>query len=183
MFGLFRNKVRESNAERVYSEITAQARQPFLYIDLEVPDTVEGRFDMMVLHVFLVLRRLADAGAPLVADAQAVCDRFFTEMDRALREMGVGDLTVPKRMKSIGELYAGCSAAYAAGLAEHTDEVLIAALSRNVYDLPGEISPFAPGLAAYVRRVEASLQQAAPAAILTGHVPFPRQNPTDRSAA
>jgi cytochrome b pre-mRNA-processing protein 3 len=156
MLGLFRNK-HDSAAAALYDVILAQARQPALFRDLGVPDTVEGRYDMMVLHGFLVIRRVSaipDDGAAL---AQATVNRFFTEMDRALREMGVGDLAVPKRMKSIAGLYAGCSQAYAEALEKPDDGPLAAALLRNALDGDERRRPEAESLARYVRAVDRAL--------------------------
>jgi cytochrome b pre-mRNA-processing protein 3 len=183
MFGLFRNKARDAAIARLYEEIQAQARHPSLYLDFRVPDTVEGRYDMLVLHVFLVLHRLGRTPADIGRQAQALCDHFFAEMDRALREMGVGDVTVPKRMKSIAEVYAGCSAAYAAGLAEPDDTALAAALSRNVYDRPDGGAEAAPALARYARRVATHLAGRSPHDILTRPIDFPAPVASDRSAA
>jgi cytochrome b pre-mRNA-processing protein 3 len=147
---------------RLYGEIAAQARHPALYLDYAVPDTLEGRYDMMVLHAFLALRRLGRADDDHRRLAQELCNRFFTEMDRAFREMGVGDVAVPKRMRSLAEIYAGASGAYAAALATDgedaagTGHALAAALSRNVY---GQDVPLdeAFRLAEYVRSCEQRL--------------------------
>ena len=156
MLRLFRNRQRDALVSRLYGEIVASARHTALYTDYGVPDSLEGRYDMMVLHAVLALRRLGEGDVEDRRIAQAVCDRFFTEMDRAFREMGVGDVGVPRRMKSIAELYAGASAAYAMALADTGDALLTAALSRNVYeqDTP---PPEAYGLADYVRLCERRL--------------------------
>jgi cytochrome b pre-mRNA-processing protein 3 len=160
MLGIFRNRQRDALVSRLYGEIAAQARHPKLYLDYAVPDTIEGRYDMMVLHAFLALRRLGQGDEDNRRLAQELCDRFFTEMDRAFREMGVGDLGVPKRMQSIAEVYAGASGAYAAALEEGGDGIsgaaLVSALSRNVYD--GDAgADHAIRLADYVRSCERRL--------------------------
>ena len=97
--------------EAIYGMIVTQAREPLFYRDLGVPDTVNGRFDLLVLHLWMVLRRLRpiEGGADL---SQALFDRFCDDMDDNLREMGVGDLTVPKRMQAFGEAFYGRAAAY-----------------------------------------------------------------------
>ena len=94
--------------ETIYGMIVTQAREPSFYRDMAVPDTVNGRFDLLVLHLWLVLRRLrtTEAAASL---SQALFDRFCNDMDDNLREMGVGDLTVPKRMQAFGEAFYGRS--------------------------------------------------------------------------
>ena len=173
MLGLFRNK-HDSAAAALYDVILAQARQPALFRDHRVPDTVEGRYDMMVLNAVLVIRRvsaISDGGQAL---AQATVDRFFTEMDRALREMGVGDLAVPKRMKSIAGLYAGCSQAYAAALAEPDDGALAAALLRNVFEGDEGHRLDAEGLARTVRATEKVLAQACDSDVMAGRIALPR---------
>lgn len=161
---------------RLYDDIVAQARRETLYADYGVQDTLEGRYDMMVLHAFLALRRLAEGGEEGRRISQELCDQFFTEMDRAFREMGVSDLGVPKRMKTIGEVFAGASGAYAAALAEPTDAALAAALARNVY---GQVSPPAQAerLAAYVRRCERALSEAPVPSLLAEGLSFADPEP------
>ena len=102
--------------EAIYGMIVTQAREPLFYRDFGVPDTVNGRFDLLVLHLWMVLRRLKpiEGGAGL---AQTLFDRFCDDMDANLREMGVGDLTVPKRMQAFGEAFYGRAAAYDLALA------------------------------------------------------------------
>ncbi len=97
--------------EAIYGMIVTQAREPLFYRDLGVPDTVNGRFDLLLLHLWLVLRRLksVESGTAL---SQGLFDRFCNDMDDNLREMGVGDLTVPKRMRAFGEAFYGRTAAY-----------------------------------------------------------------------
>src|SRR4030081_3217785 len=108
-------------APAVYDRIVAASRVPGLYADLGVPDTVSGRFEMMVLHVFLVLRRLHDGGAPENALGQSVFDTFCSEMDPSLRELGVGDLGVPKRMRQVGQAFYGRTQAYSESIAENDE--------------------------------------------------------------
>ena len=101
--------------EAIYGMIVTQAREPLFYRDLGVPDTVNGRFDLLVLHLWMVLRRLKPIEGALAC--QALFDRFCDDMDANLREMGVGDLTVPKRMQAFGEAFYGRAAAYDLALA------------------------------------------------------------------
>ena len=102
--------------DAIYGMIVTQAREPLFYRDLGVPDTVNGRFDLLVLHLWMVLRRLksVEGGRP----SQALFDRFCDDMDDNLREMGVGDLTVPKQMQAFGEAFYGRIAAYDMALTE-----------------------------------------------------------------
>jgi cytochrome b pre-mRNA-processing protein 3 len=118
--------------EAIYGMIVTQVREPLFYRDLGVPDTVNGRFDLLVLHLWMVLRCLkpVEGGAGL---RQALFDRFCDDMDANLREMGVGDLTVPKRMQAFGEAFYGRSAAYDLALAAG-EEPLAQAICKNILD-------------------------------------------------
>jgi cytochrome b pre-mRNA-processing protein 3 len=121
--------------EVIYGMIVTQAREPLFYRDLGVPDTVNGRFDLLVLHLWLVLRRLKsiEGGTAL---SQALFDRFCADMDDNLREMGVGDLTVPKRMQAFGEAFYGRTAAYDLALTGG-GEPLAQALCKNILNGEG----------------------------------------------
>ena len=139
--------------EAIYGMIVTQARQPSFYRDLGVPDTVNGRFDLLVLHLWMVLRRFqsADGAANL---SQALFDHFCDDMDANLREMGVGDLTVPKRMQAFGEAFYGRAAAYDLALTSG-QEPLAQALCKNI--LNGEDIEKARRLAIYAETAIASL--------------------------
>jgi cytochrome b pre-mRNA-processing protein 3 len=139
--------------EAIYGMIVTQAREPRFYRDLGVPDTVNGRFDLLLLHLWMVLRRLRPAAGGAVL-CQALFDRFCEDMDGNLREMGVGDLTVPKRMQAFGEAFYGRSAAYDLALTEGP-EALAQALCKNI--LNGEQIEHARRLASYVQTVSAEL--------------------------
>jgi cytochrome b pre-mRNA-processing protein 3 len=157
--------------EAIYGMIVAQAREPLFYKHLDVPDTVDGRLDLLILHLWLVLRRLrgVQAGAAL---SQALFDHFCDDMDANLREMGVGDLTVPRRMQAFGEAFYGRTAAY--DLAWSEGEARLAdALQKNI--LNGKHSASAGWLAAYAARVVAVLEACDDAALLrpAWHFPAP----------
>jgi cytochrome b pre-mRNA-processing protein 3 len=139
--------------EAIYGMIVTQAREPQFYRNMGVPDTVNGRFDLLLLHLWMVLRRLRPAagGAEL---SQALFDRFCDDMDGNLREMGVGDLTVPKRMQAFGEAFYGRSAAYDLAFTDG-QEALAQALCKNI--LNGEQIENARRLASYARTVCAEL--------------------------
>ena len=119
-------------ATALYGAIVAQARSPDLYARLGVPDTVSGRFEMVILHAFLVFDRLQAGTAAQQAVGQGAFDLFCTDMDRSLRELGVGDLGVPRRMRQVGEAFYGRTRAYAECIARGDDTALAAALRRNV---------------------------------------------------
>jgi cytochrome b pre-mRNA-processing protein 3 len=139
--------------EAIYGMIVTQAREPLFYRDFGVPDTVNGRFDLLVLHLWMVLRQLRaarDGSGP----SQALFDHFCNDMDDNLREMGVGDLTVPKRMQAFGEAFYGRSAAYDAALAAG-EEPLAQALCKNI--LNGKDIDKARRLARYTEAAIAAL--------------------------
>ena len=139
--------------EAIYGMIVTQAREPLFYRDLGAPDTVNGRFDLLVLHLWMVLRRLKSvADGPVLS--QTLFDRFCDDMDGNLREMGVGDLIVPKRMQAFGEACYGRAAAYDLALAAGR-EPLAQALCKNI--LNGEGIEKARRLAMYAESAIASL--------------------------
>ena len=169
-FNRFRNPtVPRGTIEAIYGMIVAQAREPVFYADLGVRDTVNGRFDMLILHLWLVLRRLQplEGGAAL---SQALFDHFCADMDGNLREMGVGDLTVPKRMQAFGEAFYGRSAAYDLAFTG-SDEDLAQALSKNVFN--GEAMDSARRLAVYVRKASDDLGTVDAEAFRKGNWRFP----------
>ena len=135
MFGRLFRRASESDtiAASLYGAIVAQARKPALYSDFGVADTVDGRFEMVVLHAVLVIERLEAGGEREALVAQKVFDLYNTDMDRSLRELGVGDLGVPKRMKKMAERFYGRAAAYGPLLAEGDHGGLADAFERNVF--------------------------------------------------
>lgn len=156
-------------AAAVYGAIVAQARKPALYTDFGVADTVDGRFEMVVLHMILVLDRLGAGDAEARAVSQAVFDLYCTDMDRSLREMGVGDLGVPKRMKAMTQRFYGRAAAYRAALAGGDHAALREALLRNVYNGP---SGAAAALADYTLAQHRALASVSPGVVAAGDVSF-----------
>ena len=144
---LFGSNVLDPAANGLYSAIVEQARRPEFYLDLGAPDTVEGRFDMIILHAVLLMRRLKRGDQAAHDLSQAVFDLMFADMDRNLREMGVGDLAVGKRVKKMAQAFYGRLVAYGEGL-DRPDESgrisLAGALERNLYaateTAPGKIA-------------------------------------------
>ena len=155
--------------EVIYGMIVAQAREPLFYQDLGVPDTVNGRFDLLVLHLWMLLRRLTSTPDGMSV-RQALFDHFCNDMDANLRELGVGDLTVPKRMQAFGEAFYGRSAAYDLALAEGA-EPLAQALYKNI--LNGHAIEKAQGLAEYVEQSIRVLEGLDEAALRAGSWQFP----------
>jgi cytochrome b pre-mRNA-processing protein 3 len=172
IFQFFRRTRDDPSIASLYGTIVAQARAEALYQRFGVPDTVNGRLEMVLLHVILLLRRLneepndAPAGAPL---GQAVFDLFCQDMDDNLREMGVGDLAVPKEMQRIGEAFYGRQAAYNAALASSDPQALIEVLKRNVLEGGGG----AEALARYVRTIARALAGTDLNELRLGNLGFP----------
>jgi cytochrome b pre-mRNA-processing protein 3 len=142
-------------AETVYARLVEGARAPALYRHLAVPDTLDGRFEMLVLHAVLFFRRLRSEDEAARRLGQEVFEAMFRDMDGSLRELGVGDLAVPKRIKGMIQAFYGRGAAYDAALDGEEARALEEALARNIY--VGEGCAPAKRLAAYVRAAEAGL--------------------------
>jgi cytochrome b pre-mRNA-processing protein 3 len=176
IFRLFRRDPQATTITALYGAIVAQARVPAFYLAFGVPDTPEGRFDLVVLHLALVCRRLGRAaGAEQAAGrtlSQGVFDMFCRDMDDNLREMGVGDLTVPKTMRKLGEAFYGRLDVYDRALASADPAELAAALARNAQG-PGAPAAAAERLAAYVRAAAAHLEALPIAGFADGRVSFP----------
>jgi cytochrome b pre-mRNA-processing protein 3 len=153
---LFRRTPRDDSIARLYGTIVAQARAPAFYQLYGVPDTVTGRLEMIMLHTVLFLRRLEAEAGPNRQLGQSLFDRFCRDMDDNMREMGVGDLAVPRRMRRIGEAFYGRQATYRTALEAPGEDRLAAALQRNVFAGSAH-RPEAHLLAAYVREAERQL--------------------------
>ncbi len=162
----------ETSITALYGAIVAQARNEGFYVQYEVPDTVAGRFDMIVLHLWLLLRQLraSTAGQSL---AQGVFDRFCRDMDHSFREMGVGDLAVPRRMREVGEAFYGRARAYDAALESTDPEALALALARNIYGTPSGGLAGARRLAGYVRSAAMALATQDETVLAQGQPHFP----------
>ncbi|HEY6860936.1 MAG TPA: ubiquinol-cytochrome C chaperone family protein [Pseudolabrys sp.] len=172
MFPLFRRSARQDTISTLYGTIVAQARLPCFYREYAVADTVNGRFDLLVLHLVAVLDRLAED--PALRDlGQALFDRFCRDMDHNLREMGVGDLSVPNEMRHMGEAFYGRTQAYRAALAAHGEEPLIEAVACNVYGGVPPLSAAPARLAAYMREAVRQVRARQSAELLAGNLRFP----------
>jgi cytochrome b pre-mRNA-processing protein 3 len=169
ILSLFRKNTATGPVYAVYNSIVAQSRQPVFYADWGVPDTVTGRFDMISLHMALLFRRLRQ-GQEAKDFSQAVFDLFFKDMDRSLREMGVGDLGVPKRIQKMGNIFFGLLAAMNEALDRSDLDALAAVLARNVYD--GSDGPQVRQLAVYVMARDAELAQQPAEQIMGGSIAF-----------
>ena len=132
-FGLLGRGRYERTGFELYTAAVAAARDPYFYADLGVPDTLDGRFDLVGLHACLLIRRLRALPAPGPVIAQAVFDAMFSDMDINLRELGVGDMTVARNVRAMWEAFHGRATAYDEALDDPDPAALEAALGRNVW--------------------------------------------------
>lgn len=168
--GLLRK--RETAGQRLYGAIVAAGRHPVPYANWGVPDTVTGRFDMIALHLFLVLDRLKGGHDEF---RQSLVDTFFDDMDRSLREMGVSDVSVGKKVRKIAESFYGRIAAYDQAIAAGQAE-LQQALARNIF-ADGAAAGAAEKLAAYAKATRQSLAGQDEATIIGGVAHFLEPQP------
>ena len=160
--------------EQILGEIVAAARRPALYDALGAPNRIDGRFELLALHAGLVLRRLAALGGLADSIAQDLVNSVFIHFDDTLREMGLSDIAVAKRLKAMASAFYGRNAAYAAALDDGSTAGLAAALARNVYGAAGsDAGPRAEALAHHVASLDAALTAIPVEAFATGRFRFP----------
>jgi cytochrome b pre-mRNA-processing protein 3 len=177
----FRRSPSRRSIHALYGAIVAQARCPAFYTSYGVPDTVDGRFDLIVLHLVLLLHRLgrndeevaSDTGQGAAGDvSQRLFDAFCRDLDGNLREMGVGDLAVPKKMRRFGEAFYGRMSAYRAAFACLDNRELENALARNIFGV-ASTDDRAVRLARYARAAAAQLAAEPEGALLAANRIFP----------
>ncbi len=173
---LFQRRRYESPARTLYESIVGQSRRSEFFTSFGIPDNVPGRFDMIAIHAWLVMRRLKKSTgtdtAPARALSQALFDLMFADMDQNLREMGVGDLSVGKKIKAMAQGFYGRVAAYDGGL-EQGETVLRDALLRNLF-ATGEPTPRqVSAMVHYLQDADAALSRIDAAGLLSGQVRFP----------
>lgn len=168
MFKHFQSKSPAKAAgEDLYAAAAKQARSEPLYAALGAPDTVEGRFELLTLHVILLIDRLHETTEAGSAARQTLFDVYVSNLDGALREMGVGDLAVGKRMRKLGEAFYGRASAYAEAFqALPETAALEAVITRTVFEDAADAQP--TGLAAYIARCRAALALGDLNALLSG---------------
>jgi cytochrome b pre-mRNA-processing protein 3 len=172
MFARFRRaRLDPAIPSTLYGAIVAQARAPALYTELGVPDTVEGRFEMVVAHLALVLRRVWQGGEDAKAVGQATFDVFCREMDDALRALGVKDTSVGKRMRKLAEAYYGRAGAYDAALESGDGRALAETLGRTVFG--GNAPVAAEALAAYMAAANRNLAATPVDRVIAGDIVWP----------
>ena len=165
-----RRRGERDTAERIYAACLTAARQPELYLSYGVPDTLQGRFEMVALALFPVLNRLMHEPGDDLELARLISECFVDDMDGTFREMGISDTAVPKRMKTLYSSFAGRMKAYRGA---RGDEIaLTAAVARNVFpDAPEDER--AQALAKYLNAATAAVAGADLAEVRRGEIPFP----------
>lgn len=161
---------RDEAAHALYVAVVAQARRPEFYRQGGVADSLDGRFDMVVLHAFLVLRRLGAVGASAKPLSQAVFDLMFADMDANLRELGAPDVGIGRRVKAMAKAFYGRVAAYdeAIGDADRLSQALL----RNLYRGRAVSAETLAGVVRYVQAQASLLDQQEAAELLSGRVRF-----------
>lgn len=125
---------RKKQAYELYGKLVSQARNPVFYEKLGVEDSIDGRFDLILLHMFLADRRLETEGDKAKAVRRQLQEAMIADMDRSLRELGVGDMSVGKEVKKMGAAWFGRLKAYTAALSEDAPkQALASVIAKNVY--------------------------------------------------
>lgn len=169
IFGLFGKRAnRRATVDALFRRVAEASRRPALYIEGGIPDSFEGRFESLTIHVLLVLRRLRELPPPASELAQEFVDASFAYLELGFRNGGVSDIAVPKRMKKIGQMFYGRVQAYEAALVAPGFDALEEALRRNACSAEG-----ARWLAARVREAQAALAVCDLAALLGRETLFP----------
>jgi cytochrome b pre-mRNA-processing protein 3 len=171
MFSLFRRNPLQPAAELAYRRIVEQARQPGFFSASGVPDTLDGRFELICLHAFLLLHRLKREAPPAAQMGQRLFDTMFADFDRSLREMGTGDLSVGREVKRMAQGFFGRIDAYERGLSDGNGTLKLA-LARNLFGTVTADEAWLEAMAGYVRREAAQLRQQEIGELLAGQVVF-----------
>ena len=178
MFAAFRSNRDQDAAVLAYGRVVAQARRPEFFLNADIPDTIDGRFELICLHAFLYLHRLKREPQASVL-GQRFFDLMFADFDRSLREMGTGDLSVGREVKRMAQSFYGRIAAYEEGL-KADESVLQAALRRNLYGTTQPSESAVAAMATYLRHEVAGLHRQSAAALQNGDIAFgtpPAANP------
>jgi len=170
---LFRPRPALAAGRALYVRCVEQSRTPALYAELGAPDTVEGRFEVYSLHVVLLLDRLRAQGEAAAEVSQGLFDTYVKSLDHALREMGVGDLSVGRKMRKLGEAFYGRCKSYEAAFQALPDEGPLQALVVRTVYAEADAAP-APRLVAYVLAQRAALAGQPLDRLLAGEVDWPR---------
>lgn len=173
---LFGKKKKTESSSAVYAAIVAASRQRAFYAEFGIADTLEGRFEVLVLHGALALHRFSAGGEVAASAGQEVFDLMFSDLDQSLRELGVGDMAVPKRIRRMAEAFYGRAHAYRAALeVDAPDGALELIIERNMFggDSGAPQDGVVAGLAGYVRAAAAAFAETSDEALLGADLPFP----------
>ncbi|MGI9386881.1 MAG: ubiquinol-cytochrome C chaperone family protein [Methyloligellaceae bacterium] len=169
---------KKRRAQQVYGSIVALARRPEFYRFWRVPDTINGRFDMIVLHLFLLLQRLKQDGEQGTEAGRLVIEAFFSDMDRSVREQGAGDLSVPKHVRKMADALYGRLETYRAAEEDGEGHVLAQALRRNIFPDADDDDAWAvqsaAAIALYMQDVKEYLRNLSFETVMTGAIDFPK---------
>ncbi|MEI6556766.1 MAG: ubiquinol-cytochrome C chaperone family protein [Rhodospirillaceae bacterium] len=181
---LFLGSGRKRAVARCYALVVEQSRRPGFYLWCGIPDSLDGRYEMLALHAFLVVHRLKGQGEAARLFSRDFFEGMITEMDCTVREMGVGDMGVPPRVKRMVKGFNGRIVAYDRGIAGAGDDALLAALDNNLFGTVLEPAPEALArMAGYLRQAVAVLEAQPLEALLAGEVCFPDPPPGDGGGA
>ncbi len=171
MFGLFRTKnPYEQPANLLYASAFNHARSTRFYVEYDVPDTLDGRFDLLLVHLFLIINRMQGEGRKGAQLAQALFDTTFADMDQGLRENGIGDMGLPKHMRRMMLAFNGRMHSYAEGLDKGNLEQVLA---RNLYGTLEEPDPdMLSRMAGYIQENVDWLEKQTSEDIFEGRVKF-----------
>ena len=176
MIRLFRRRPEDDTALSLYQSLVEKARTPAFYAALGVPDTVDGRFDMIVIHAMLVLRRLRGGGARADAVGQALFDLMFKDMDQSLRELGVGDMSIGKHIKRMAKAFYGRAGmqetALETAIASGETQALESALSDTLFRRTKPAPEALHAIAGYIQRADRHVQAQPLDIIVAGTVDF-----------
>lgn len=174
IFGLFRKRNHNQIiVVRQYELLTSAARQPVFYTDYDVPDTVMGRFELLSVMMILFFRRTRSSVTSGQELAQEIVDAFFEDIDYSIRELGIGDNSVPKRMKKLAGMFYGRLESYAAAMDGNDRAALAVALQRNIYPKMESSAPSMAALADWMMSAEAHLAAISEADLATGSATMP----------
>ena len=175
IFRLFRkNKGNQAIMVRQYGILTTAARQPVFFETMNVPDTVMGRFEMLSIALILYFRRTAGAGDEVKAIAQEIVEAFFEDLDHSMRELGIGDQGVPKRMKKLAGMFYGRLDSYARALENADATALEAALKRNIHPENQDEALSMRKLAHYMLKAEQELKSVSESTLAKGEADLAR---------
>ncbi len=173
IFGLFRNrKHNQAIVNRQYEALTAASRQPVFFLDYGMPDTVMGRFEMLCVVMILFFRRTSRSPVSGQQLAQEIVDAFFQDLDHSIRELGIGDVGVPKRMKKFAGMFYGRLESYAKALDAGDEAALSEALARNIHPTAPDAQDMR-ALASYMIEAERKLAAVPEETIATGALTLP----------